>query len=48
MICWVNFLRTENTELEFVIDGQRVTEMIIHNGDGTVNDCPRVDTVAPQ
>ena len=42
------FLRTENTELEFVVNGQQVTEMIVHNSDGTVNHCPRVDTVAPQ
>ena len=42
------FLRTENTELEFVVNGQQVTEMIVHNSDGTVNHCPRVDTVAPR
>src|ERR1700732_3675805 len=42
------FLRTENTELEFVMNGQKVTEMIVHNSDGTVNHCPRVDTIAPQ
>jgi pimeloyl-ACP methyl ester carboxylesterase len=41
------FLRTENTELEFVMNGQTVAEMIVHNSDGTVNHCPRVDTVAP-
>jgi 3-oxoadipate enol-lactonase len=42
------FLRTENTELEFVMNGQRATEMVVHNSDGTVNHCPRVDTAAPQ
>jgi 3-oxoadipate enol-lactonase len=41
------FLRTENTELEFVMNGQRATEMVVHNSDGTVNHCPRVDTAAP-
>jgi len=41
------FLRTENTELEFVMDGRKVAEMIVHNSDGTVNHCPRVDTAAP-
>jgi hypothetical protein len=34
--------------MEFVVNGQNVTEMVVHNGDGTVNHCPRVDTVAPQ
>ena len=42
------FLRTENTELEFVMSGQKVTGMIVHNSDGTVNHCPRVDTLAPR
>ena len=42
------FLRTENTELEFVMQGQKVTGMIVHNSDGTVIHCPRVDTIAPQ
>jgi hypothetical protein len=40
------FLRTENSELEFVMNGQKVAEMIVHNSDGTVNHCPRVDTAA--
>ncbi len=38
------FLRTEETEIEFQKDpGEKITEMVVHNSDGSVIHCPRVE-----
>jgi hypothetical protein len=38
------FLRTEETEIEFQKDASgKVTEMVVHNSDGSVIRCPRVN-----
>lgn len=43
------FLRTEETEIEFQQDENRkVAEMTIHNSDGSVIRCPRLDIVNPR
>jgi len=39
------FLRTEQTEIEFQKDAAgKVSEMVVHNSDGSVIHCPREDT----
>jgi len=43
------FLRTEETEIEFKKDsGGKVIEMIVHNSDGSVIRCPRVENGSSQ
>ncbi len=43
------FLRTDETEIEFLKDATgKVVEMIIHNSDGSVIHCPRIDAANTQ
>lgn len=43
------FLRTEDLEIEFQKDAAgKVTEMVVHNSDGSVIHCPRLDATGSQ
>jgi 3-oxoadipate enol-lactonase len=43
------FLRTEETEIEFTKEtGGKVAEMVVHNSDGSVIRCPRVENSGKQ